>query len=97
MILHLNSAFLSGIAVLQGRDSLPTAQTCFFQLQLPQYSSMEVMAEKLRYAIRNCRSIDMDTYMLRRNTSQHNVDDDDEDDDDDDDDDDEDLSDYFDD
>ena len=50
------------------------------------------MAEKLRYAIRNCRSIDMDTYMLRRNTSQYNIDDDDDDDDDD-----EDLTDYSDD
>lgn len=49
-------------------DGLPTAQTCFFQLRLPQYSSQEVMAEKLRYAINNCRSIDMDNYMLARNT-----------------------------
>lgn len=27
------------------------------------------MTEKLRYAITHCRSIDMDTYMLRRNNS----------------------------
>jgi E3 ubiquitin-protein ligase HERC1 len=26
------------------------------------------MAERLRYAINNCRSIDMDNYMLARNT-----------------------------
>nr|CAD7438539.1 unnamed protein product [Timema bartmani] len=49
-------------------DGLPTAQTCFFQLRLPPYSSQEVMAERLRYAINNCRSIDMDNYMLARNT-----------------------------
>uniref|UniRef100_A0A0L8HTX3 HECT-type E3 ubiquitin transferase n=1 Tax=Octopus bimaculoides TaxID=37653 RepID=A0A0L8HTX3_OCTBM len=49
-------------------DSLPTSQTCFFQLRLPMYSSQEVLAEKLRYAINNCRSIDMDNYMLTRNT-----------------------------
>ncbi|XP_063233987.1 probable E3 ubiquitin-protein ligase HERC1 isoform X2 [Bacillus rossius redtenbacheri] len=48
-------------------DGLPTAQTCFFQLRLPPYSSREVMAERLRYAIDNCRSIDMDNYMLARN------------------------------
>ncbi|KAL4641964.1 putative E3 ubiquitin-protein ligase HERC1 isoform X1 [Arapaima gigas] len=48
-------------------DSLPTSQTCFFQLRLPPYSNQSVMAERLRYAINNCRSIDMDNYMLSRN------------------------------
>ncbi|XP_023674598.2 probable E3 ubiquitin-protein ligase HERC1 isoform X1 [Paramormyrops kingsleyae] len=48
-------------------DSLPTSQTCFFQLRLPPYSTQSVMAERLRYAINNCRSIDMDNYMLSRN------------------------------
>ncbi|XP_042200055.1 probable E3 ubiquitin-protein ligase HERC1 [Callorhinchus milii] len=48
-------------------DSLPTSQTCFFQLRLPPYSSQSLMAERLRYAINNCRSIDMDNYMLSRN------------------------------
>ena len=50
----------------QGSNSLPTAQTCFFQLRLPEYSSQEQLAEKLLYSITNCRSIDMDNYMLRR-------------------------------
>lgn len=53
--------------LLQPYDSLPTSQTCFFQLRLPPYSSQSVMAERLRYAINNCRSIDMDNYMLSRN------------------------------
>ncbi len=53
--------------VFQPYDSLPTSQTCFFQLRLPPYSSQSVMAERLRYAINNCRSIDMDNYMLSRN------------------------------
>ena len=53
--------------VFQGMDSLPTSQTCFFQLRLPMYSSVQVMAERLRYAIHHCRSIDMDNYMLTRN------------------------------
>lgn len=51
-------------------NGLPTAQTCFFQLRLPPYTTQEVMAERLRYSINNCRSIDMDNYMLARNTEQ---------------------------
>lgn len=49
-------------------DGLPTAQTCFFQLRLTDYSSRTVFEEKLKYAINNCRTIDMDNYMLFRNT-----------------------------
>lgn len=48
-------------------NGLPTAQTCFFQLRLPPYTTLEIMTERLRYAINNCRSIDMDNYMLARN------------------------------
>jgi len=33
------------------------------------------MAERLRYAIRHCRSIDMDNYMLLRNAEDENTDD----------------------
>uniref|UniRef100_T1JES7 HECT-type E3 ubiquitin transferase n=1 Tax=Strigamia maritima TaxID=126957 RepID=T1JES7_STRMM len=49
------------------QDGLPTAQTCFFQLRIPSYSSQEIMAERMRYAINNCHTIDMDNYMLTRN------------------------------
>ncbi|ELT94212.1 hypothetical protein CAPTEDRAFT_121196, partial [Capitella teleta] len=52
-------------------DGLPTAQTCFFQLRLPPYSSREKMMERMRYAIHNCKSIDMDNYMLMRNVNHH--------------------------
>lgn len=48
-------------------NGLPTAQTCFFQLRLPPYTTQEIMAERLKYSINNCRSIDMDNYMLSRN------------------------------
>ncbi|ODM97024.1 putative E3 ubiquitin-protein ligase HERC1 [Orchesella cincta] len=48
-------------------NGLPTAQTCFFQLRLPPYTSKEIMCERLRYAISNCTCIDMDNYMLARN------------------------------
>jgi E3 ubiquitin-protein ligase HERC2 len=39
---------------------LPVSHTCFFSLELPQYSSLDIMKEKLRYAIFNCQAIDGD-------------------------------------
>ena len=48
-------------------DGLPTAQTCFFQLRLPPYTSKTIMAERMLYAINHCRTIDADNYMLPRN------------------------------
>jgi len=38
-----------------GHQSLPIAHTCFFQIELPPYESAEEAAEKLTYAVRNCR------------------------------------------
>ncbi|KAF0031589.1 hypothetical protein F2P81_016144 [Scophthalmus maximus] len=49
-------------------NGLPTAQTCFFLLRLPPYTSQPILAERLRYSIHNCPSIDMDNYMLTHNT-----------------------------
>lgn len=43
---------------------LPISHTCFFSLELPAYSSLEVMKEKLRYAIYNCTAIDGDDTSL---------------------------------
>lgn len=43
---------------------LPIAQTCFFSLALPKYSSMEVCLAKLRYAIKNADLMDAD-YLVR--------------------------------
>ena len=39
---------------------LPQAQTCFFSLSLPRYSSKAVMREKLIYAIKNSPNMDAD-------------------------------------
>ena len=39
---------------------LPKAHTCFFSLNLPRYSTDEVMKEKLLYAIYNCIEMDAD-------------------------------------
>ena len=38
----------------------PVAHTCFFSLELPAYSTLTIMTEKLRYAIFNCMAIDGD-------------------------------------
>jgi hypothetical protein len=38
----------------------PVSHTCFFSLELPRYSSLQIMKEKLRYAIFNCEAIDGD-------------------------------------
>jgi len=40
---------------------LPVSHTCFFSLELPRYSSKQVMREKLMYSIVNCTAIDADT------------------------------------
>ncbi len=39
-------------------NSLPQAATCFATLKLPEYSSKEILKEKLMYAITNCLAID---------------------------------------
>ena len=39
---------------------LPHAQTCFFSLALPSYSSKEIMRAKLMYAIKNSPNMDAD-------------------------------------
>uniref|UniRef100_A0A6A7FSC9 Regulator of chromosome condensation n=1 Tax=Hirondellea gigas TaxID=1518452 RepID=A0A6A7FSC9_9CRUS len=41
-------------------DYLPIAHTCFFQLELPKYPTMELMYNKLMMAAEHCSSIDMD-------------------------------------
>nr|CCC51780.1 putative ubiquitin-protein ligase, fragment [Trypanosoma vivax Y486] len=39
---------------------LPRAATCFFALELPDYSSLEILKAKLYYSIENCVDIDTD-------------------------------------
>ncbi len=41
-------------------EYLPVAQTCFFSLALPRYSSKAVLREKLLYAVRNADLMDAD-------------------------------------
>jgi len=45
----------------QNPDSfLPESHTCYFTLDLPEYSTYDIMREKLMYAIHNCKQIDTD-------------------------------------
>lgn len=41
-------------------DCLPFAHTCYFTLDLPRYSSKEILRKKLKFAIENCPEIDGD-------------------------------------
>ena len=47
----------------------PVAHTCFFSLELPAYSSVEVMKERLQFAIFNCEAIDGDEVVTVANHS----------------------------
>jgi len=38
-------------------DMLPLAHTCFFQLELPEYATEELMRDRLLFAVTNCRSM----------------------------------------
>ena len=40
-------------------DSLPKAHTCFNQLVLPQYSSYEVLKEKILFAVANTEGFEL--------------------------------------
>jgi len=54
---------------------LPESYTCFFLLKMPRYSSQEILAEKLRYAINFCKSIDTDDYARINRTEEIDGDD----------------------
>mmetsp|Transcript_9500 Transcript_9500/g.9068 ORF Transcript_9500/g.9068 Transcript_9500/m.9068 type:complete len:231 (-) Transcript_9500:40-732(-) len=41
-------------------QSLPIAHTCFFAIDIPRYSTEEIMKEKFLYAIKFCQAIDTD-------------------------------------
>ncbi|CAI5731161.1 unnamed protein product [Hyaloperonospora brassicae] len=59
MNFKLQAAFDPG-AVGQPDQYLPHAQTCFFALRLPAYTSKEVLRAKLLYAIQNSPNMDAD-------------------------------------
>jgi len=55
----------------------PVSHTCFFGLDIPLYTSADVLEKKLAYAIENCSSIDADA-SLQQASGQHNDEEDDE-------------------
>jgi HECT-domain (ubiquitin-transferase)/Concanavalin A-like lectin/glucanases superfamily/SPRY domain len=57
------------VHVLSPNDSsLPIAHTCFFSLELPGYSTYEILRSKLLYAIHNCVAVDAD-FQVQNNVS----------------------------
>jgi hypothetical protein len=42
------------------KDSLPISHTCFFRVDLPDYTSEEILKKRLLYAIQYCGDIDAD-------------------------------------
>ena len=49
-----------GVPRVEAVDTLlPTAATCAFQIGLPAYTCKEALADRLRFAIYNCRSLEL--------------------------------------
>ncbi|OQS02636.1 HECT E3 ubiquitin ligase [Thraustotheca clavata] len=46
---------------------LPVSHTCFFSLELPRYSTKNILSKRLMYAIYNCQAIDGDGDALAAN------------------------------
>jgi hypothetical protein len=44
----------------RSKDSLPISHTCFFRIDLPDYSSEEILKKRLVYAFSYCGDIDTD-------------------------------------
>eukprot|EP00759_Apiculatamorpha_spiralis_P055600 PhF_6_TR7852/c0_g1_i1/m.11455 len=49
---------------------LPKAATCFFALELPPYSSVDIMREKLLYAVNHCGDMDTDFRALEQDENE---------------------------
>ncbi|TMW60609.1 hypothetical protein Poli38472_000651 [Pythium oligandrum] len=63
---------ISGLPKATGRADqyLPIAHTCFFSIDLPSYSTRDVMRDKLLYAITHCQSIDADNTTVAQRAGQ---------------------------
>ncbi|CAI5736346.1 unnamed protein product [Peronospora destructor] len=66
--MRLLSKALPQDAGVTQNNLLPTANKCFFNIELPVYSSEEVMRKKLLFAISLCTSLDDDDQ-----TAGHNI------------------------
>mmetsp|Transcript_9826 Transcript_9826/g.22480 ORF Transcript_9826/g.22480 Transcript_9826/m.22480 type:complete len:829 (+) Transcript_9826:2263-4749(+) len=51
---------ITRLSCRQPNEAMPQSHTCFFTIDLPEYTSLEAMSHKVRYAIENCTAIDND-------------------------------------
>ena len=63
---------ISGMSRAAGNPNayLPLAHTCFFSIDLPAYSSLDAMKERLLYAITHCQAIDADNTTVAQRSAQ---------------------------
>ncbi len=64
---------LSSRADVKADDYFPIAHTCFFQLELPEYSSLDIMTSRFLYAINNCTAVDGDNTSTALQTARMNI------------------------
>lgn len=50
-------------------NNYPMSHTCFFTLDLPNYSSPSTLHDRLLYAIHNCQDIDTDNTQRARQSA----------------------------
>ena len=50
----------TGLAADNVDGMLPVSHTCFFSLDMPMYSTYEILRSKVLFAIVNCQAIDTD-------------------------------------
>ena len=55
-------------------DRYPVGHTCFFSIDIPDYTSSDALREKLVYAITHTHSIDADRGETARLLAQENID-----------------------
>ncbi|KAA6338106.1 MAG: hypothetical protein EZS28_052730 [Streblomastix strix] len=58
--LQVSVELMGSRSLIQFDRTLPASHTCNQSLELPQYSSADIMLERFIYAITNCVSIDTD-------------------------------------
>lgn len=55
----ISPEFCMTVEFVSNSDKLPTAQTCFKLLRVPSYQTIEIMRNKLNFAIQNCCELEI--------------------------------------
>ncbi|MES1911421.1 MAG: hypothetical protein MHM6MM_003850 [Cercozoa sp. M6MM] len=66
---HFSRNFKISFRGHQGDSHLPVSHTCFFSIELPNYTSVEVCYQKLVYAATHCVGIDTDGSVVPTDTA----------------------------